>query len=66
MATINNLFRNLFRVKNVSFKNYRIEQSEDGIKSLYIEAILHKKADNRCPVCGRRCKVYDSEKHKRK
>ena len=55
MATVNTLFRKLLNVNTARFTKMRIETSEDGVTSVYVEARVNKRHSDRCPVCGKKC-----------
>lgn len=66
MATVNTLFRKLLNINTARFTKMRIETSEDGVTSVYVEARVNKRHSDRCPVCGKKCPGYDKGNRKRR
>lgn len=59
MANVNTLFRNMLNVNTATFLKPRLEIDSKGVNHLYIQANVHKKHKNYCPLCGKKSKPYD-------
>ena len=63
---INTLLRNFLNVNNARFKNPEFIIDSKGQVHLVVQATVNKREANRCPICGKRCKGYDSRSNKRR
>lgn len=60
MASSNTLLKRLTNVNGLVVTGFDFDQDNDGVVSLNINVRPHKRLDDRCPKCGRRCQGYDS------
>ena len=66
MVSASTLLKKFANVNHSVIDSYEFSQNLNGEDILKIYLHPYKTYANRCPVCGRRCKVYDRSKCTRK
>ena len=62
MSSTNRLFKKLFHVNNVKVKNVDLVTDHKGVDHLSMKVDLYKKDKCRCPICHKKCPIYDHPK----
>ena len=62
MVSVNTLVKKILDVKDIIVEDVELYEDEEGVKHLKVMARVYKRADDRCPKCGRKCSRYDSPK----
>ena len=60
MATTNTIFKNILGVKGIVVEKYETYTDINQVMHLRIKARVSANEKNRCPICGRKCKMYDA------
>ena len=60
MVSLNTLVKNILSVNSFSVTAANLAKDAAGVLHFVVVARLHKCASHICPVCGRKCSVYDS------
>lgn len=66
MPSTNKLFKRIYNVNNVRIKNVDLVTDYLGIDHLSIKVDLYKKDKCKCPICHKKCPIYDHPKTIRK
>lgn len=61
-VSVNTLVKKILDVKEIIVEDVELYEDEEGVKHLKVMARVYKRADDRCPKCGRKCSRYDSPK----
>lgn len=62
MSSTNKLFKKLFHVNNVKVKDVDLSTDYVGINHLSMKVDLYKRDKCRCPICFKKCSIYDHPK----
>ena len=57
--TLNRILKLALNLKGAIIENAVFHRNQHDELELTIHARISKKYSNRCPICGRRCNVYD-------
>ncbi|MGN0845137.1 MAG: hypothetical protein ACI4QT_07960 [Kiritimatiellia bacterium] len=58
--TANRLLKNLLHINGATVDAFDFGENAQGEPSLVVHVHIRRKARWKCPVCGRKCHVYDS------
>lgn len=60
------LLKDLLSVNHCVIESYGLVTNDNGVKTLKVYLHSLKSYSDRCPVCGKRCSVYDRSPNYRK
>ncbi len=59
MASVNKIIKSILNVNNVIIDSASVDLNERNEKVLKVHLHPQKKEVTRCPICGRKCSIYD-------
>lgn len=65
MSSTTKVFKKIFNVNKVRFKDYDLYEDHKGQCHLKVHIELYKSEKGRCPFCRRKCQGYDTPSYKR-
>lgn len=66
MVPMCNVLKKLLSVNNCVINSYEFVTDDNGVTTLKVFVRPHKHHSNLCPICGKKCSVYDRNQHCRK
>lgn len=66
MASASTLLKDLLSVKHCVIESYNLVTDDKGVRTLKVYVHPYKSHSDRCPICGKRCSVYDRSTDYRK
>ena len=63
MVPMCNVLKKLLSVNNCVINSYEFVTDDNGVTTLKVFVRPHKHHSNLCPICGKKCSVYDRNQH---
>ena len=63
IVSVITLLKNILNVKHTIIEDFNIVTNDEGTDILEVNIRPYKSFQNRCPICGKKCSIYDKIQH---
>ena len=62
---LDNLLKKILNAKHTVIEDFNIVTNDEGTDILEVNIRPYKSFQNRCPICGKKCSIYDKNSTRR-
>ena len=62
---LENLLKKILNAKHTVIEDFNIVTNDEGTDILEVNIRPYKSFQNRCPICGKKCSIYDKNSTRR-